>query len=329
MSGEDEQPRLFTAEECQAIAAEAVANAMALRPRSSTCAPRKPDLPAFDRKNVEIWIQRVEAAYARNDISTNKDKFAFLENKFPVDFNPRINSFLFSPPTTTSWDEFTAYLREEYGRTRRQMAATLIDGIKRDGLRPSQFFAKLTNLSRDATVDDVRKELLLRELPSSVRHTLSQQLESQDGEQLALLADSFFDRDGRPLHSSNASSTNLVSHASDDLTEGFTALYVDDESRQESEDFEVNNVNRPGRSFPKTSSSSSRSKSRPPRAQSKSSSSNSSAPSAREPKNPASFSSQPADQCWYHWKFGREAKQCQPGCKWAKSQGNGRVGSRK
>ena len=26
---------------------------------------RKPDLPVFDKKNVEIWIKRVEAAYAR------------------------------------------------------------------------------------------------------------------------------------------------------------------------------------------------------------------------------------------------------------------------
>ena len=34
---------------------------------------KKPELPKFDAKNVEIWIQRVEAAYSRASITTPKD----------------------------------------------------------------------------------------------------------------------------------------------------------------------------------------------------------------------------------------------------------------
>ena len=43
---------------------------------------RKPELPEFDAKNVDIWIRRMQAAYNRAGISLPKDKFAFLETKF-------------------------------------------------------------------------------------------------------------------------------------------------------------------------------------------------------------------------------------------------------
>ena len=43
---------------------------------------RKPDLPPFDKKNVDIWIKRVEAAYSRVNCSNPALKFAHLESKF-------------------------------------------------------------------------------------------------------------------------------------------------------------------------------------------------------------------------------------------------------
>ena len=66
----DEEPQTFTAADVQRIAAEAVTAALAQFQRPAPCQVRKPDLPPFDRKNVEVWIQRVEAAYARNNVIT-------------------------------------------------------------------------------------------------------------------------------------------------------------------------------------------------------------------------------------------------------------------
>ena len=37
---------------------------------------RKPDLPAFDKNNVDIWIKRVEAAYTRVNCTDPAKKFA-------------------------------------------------------------------------------------------------------------------------------------------------------------------------------------------------------------------------------------------------------------
>ena len=83
---------------------------------------RKPDLPEFDPRNIDIWIKRTEAAYDRAGICLPRDKFAFLESKFAVGANPSIDAFLYGPANDDTWSSFLTYLREEYGRTVRQEA---------------------------------------------------------------------------------------------------------------------------------------------------------------------------------------------------------------
>ena len=123
---------------------------------------RKPEIPAFDKAHVDHWIRRTENAFIRALIESPREKFAFLETKFPVDFNPRINSFLWGDPTQANWDAFIAYLRTEYGTTKQQRASVFLDGFKRDGKRPSQYVALLNDKTKDVTINDIKKEMLLR-----------------------------------------------------------------------------------------------------------------------------------------------------------------------
>ena len=53
---------------------------------------RKPDLPAFDQNNIELWIKRVDNAYRRAGVTDPKDKFAHIESKFAVDIDSRIQA---------------------------------------------------------------------------------------------------------------------------------------------------------------------------------------------------------------------------------------------
>ena len=201
----------FTAEEVRRITTDAVEQALAAAAqRAAVCANRKPDLPPFDQKNIHTWIRRVEAAYIRASITSPVDKFAFLEGKISVDLNPKLNSFFDAPATADGWESFLTYLRKEYGRTKQQQAATLIDGVRRDGRRPSQLFSLITDLSKEATLDNVRKELLMGELPSDVRRALAEKMDDMTGEQAAEAADKYFDQSGKVLHPGSSSS---VCHA--------------------------------------------------------------------------------------------------------------------
>ena len=64
-----------------AMLPEAVRDVMQSQVRDVTALTRKPELPAFDASNIEIWIRRIENAFTRASITNVKDKFAFLESK--------------------------------------------------------------------------------------------------------------------------------------------------------------------------------------------------------------------------------------------------------
>ena len=284
--------RTFTEEEVRQIAASAVEAALANVPRPTVCSNRKPDLPAFDRAHIEVWIQRVEAAYARASITSPKDKFAFLENKIDINLNPKLNDFLFGTPTATAWSDFLSYLREEYGTTKRQQAKALLDGIRRDGRRPSQFLAQVVEKTKDITIDDIRKEVVLRDLPAQVCHALAPYVDDSTAEQLAKLADDYFDREGQHLHASAAPAINNVENAAE----------TDDED---------DGVNAVGPNFRQ------RGKSKPPFSSGRftpafDSGNNKPPPTNQRPQTADRHSKPPL--CHFHTKFGDKAFRCQPGC---------------
>ena len=94
----------------------------------------KPTLPAFDPKNIDVWLKRVDAAFARLSITDPRLKFANLDEKIPSDADPKINDFMWGAPTTARWNEFVAYLRKKHGRTTKMKATSIIDGTDRGPL---------------------------------------------------------------------------------------------------------------------------------------------------------------------------------------------------
>ena len=137
---------------------------------------KKPEIPAFD-KHVDIWIRRMENAYFRAGISSTREKFAFLETKFAVNVDPVINKYLYGEPTEAKWNDFLAYLQKEYGMTRQKKASTFVDGFKNNGRRPSQYAAALNDKTKTVTLDDVKKEMLICELPIEVQRMLHEQMD--------------------------------------------------------------------------------------------------------------------------------------------------------
>ena len=181
---------------------------------------RKPEIPAFDKNHIDIWIRRTEHAYTRAGVTSINDKFAWLETKFPVGTDPQIDEFLYGNATSDNWDAFLAYLREEYGTTKQQRASVFIDGLKRDGLRPSQYAATLNEKTKDVSIDDIKKEMLLREMPIDVRRMLQERIQTLSFKDAAKIADNYFDADGKPKHSPNPASINEVSEHSQGVPTG-------------------------------------------------------------------------------------------------------------
>ena len=268
---------------------------------------RKPEIPAFDKTHVEHWIRRTENAFVRALVTTPRDKFAFLETKFPVDFNPKINDFLWGDPTQTNYDAFIAYLKKEYGTTKQQRVAVVLDGFKRDGKKPSQYVALLEEKTKDINLDDVRKEMLLREMPTDIQRMLQERFENLTLKEAAEAADAYFDQDGKPRHINKTSSINAA-HSSD-----FTSPFTDDSE-------EVNAINRRFQNQRNGNYNQRGGRGRPQRGGSRPTGSN----TAPTPKPNPSL-------CFYHNKFGNNATKCEVGCTRFDEKrfpGNGKAGQR-
>ena len=270
---------------------------------------RKPEIPSFDKAHVDHWIRRTENAFIRALVNTPREKFAFLETKFPVDFNPKINDFLWGDPTEARWTEFIKYLRTEYGTTKQQRAAVFLDGLKRDGKRPSQYVAQLNDKTKDVTVNDIKKEMLLREMPTDIQRMLQERWEAMTLEEAAKAADAYFDQDGKPRQ--KPATINAV---------------INDSTPATSEDFDdINAVGRrfngskPGNGFKNFQ----RGRNSQPTSKPQSSGSQ----QATQSKPP--WKNNDPSLCFYHNEFGDRAKKCDVGCSRFDEKrfaGNGKAG---
>ena len=262
---------------------------------------RKPELPAFDSKNVDIWLKRVDNAYRRAGVTDSKDKFAFIETKFAVDADPKINEFLYGDGTAEEWTAFEAYLRGRYGRTKAQQAAVILDGFSRDGKLPSEMFAAIKEKIGTITVDDIVKEMVLRELPTDVRRTIHDKVKDADGAETVKLADQYFDRNGKPIHRAPSSQVNAVNDVPD---------LVDTDGEED-----VNAVNR---RFPRGNRKFQPQQGQKPPFRK---------PQQSRPPNPSftpAFNEKrthtgkptvrPAQLCRWHTQFGKDAYTCESGC---------------
>ena len=175
---------------------------------------RKPDLPPFDKKNVEIWVKRVEAAYARVNCTNPSLKFAHLESKFEVNQDPIIDGYLFGEATDASWTAFLDYLRARYGPTKKDRALSVINGTPREGRTPTQLVAVMKEKAGEVSLDDILKEQLLKQLPQEVLKQIVDRVDQLTCDETAKLADAWFNKDGKLLISADATAVNNVERPS-------------------------------------------------------------------------------------------------------------------
>ena len=193
------------------IATEAAVAAALANQTNQVQALRRPDLPPFDKEHIEVWIRRIEFSYARSNITKPTDKFAFLEKMFHSKDDSKINAFLWGAHNNTTWGQFTDYLKERYGRTKKQEVSTLLDGIPRDGRRPTALAELINELTPTVTIDDIKKEVFLKQMPTTVRQLIADKVDDLSFMETAKACDKHFDQSGKLKESPNITAVHHVS----------------------------------------------------------------------------------------------------------------------
>ena len=333
MSSIDMEALKAVAEAAAAAAATSALNAMQIQMRSNqdqltqsmasvSIGRKKPEIPPFNKKHIEIWLKRIESAFDRENITSPKDKFSHLESKIGVDEDPKISEFLYGAKTQDKWNEFVAYLRQQYGRSTEQKASSVLDGTPREGRRPSQLLAVIKDKAADVTLDQIFKQMVVRQLPPEVQRNILESTEGLDAEATAQLADKYFNKEGRPIHSSAASVNFLQTEEEEE------ADYQEDvdsnvhavgprfrPQRQFTQAFTTNTQRRSSQSRSNFNRQRERSMGRQNRRRDPSTSASTSASASSQP--PRQFPPKTGNNGWicqFHRDFGDAARKCQPGC---------------
>ena len=171
---------------------------------------RKPDLPNLDKLHIDSWIRRIEHAFNRAEVHRPKDKLSFLESKFSGCDDATINEFL-AKDSQEDWDNFLHYLRDIYGKTTRERVNHVFNGVAREGRRPKQFAAHIRELTGKITLDDVYKELMLKDIPQEVRRQAAVSIKNLNFEETADHLDQYFDKRGKVLDAPHATTNSVNS----------------------------------------------------------------------------------------------------------------------
>lgn len=230
-----------------------------------------------------------------------------------MDLDPKVNEYLYGEATADTWDAFKQYLIKSYGKSHKSKASTILDGIKREGQKPSQLCARIKDKAGDVTIDQLIKEMVIRELPPSVQRAILDKSKEMTSEETAELADQYFEKDGRPSHR-EASSINVVESPTQ-YTTAFDDAPDDEPLGAESEEFQINAIRgRYGHQRQQTQQQSSFNRSNRSRSRPSANQGQRSFNQARGPSGNGGQTNKDSNLCRNHRKFGDAAYKCLPGC---------------
>lgn len=259
---------------------------------------RQITLPPFYKQNPRLWFAQIELAFANHNITSDTTKFRQLAAQLSGDVLDSVSDIILLPPRENKYETIkkritTAYDEGDERRLRRLLRGNEIG----ENEKPTAYLHRLKSLATGQCSEPVLRSLFLEQLPDQVR-TILAITDAQDVASLAEMADKAMDIIRPPILAISATGvTPDIKHKSEG--ESAQAKAIETLTLQ---------VEALARKFEQ--------KSHHRRARSKS--------RGRLPTNrsPAQTAKNPASRpCYFHRRFGTEARNCQEPCGWPKMQG--------
>ena len=250
---------------------------------SATVAAIQIKLPPFWPKDPELWFAQIEAQFTTRGITVSRTKFDYVIASLAPEFATEVHDLLLHPPEETPYEVLKQELTKRTSASEQRRLQQLLTTEELGDRKPSQVLRRIQQLLGDkaATIDStLMRELFLQRLPANVRMVLTPSAGELNLEQLAQLADRIME----------VSPTPTVA-ATETINSSPLNAQVTDLSRRLDE-------------LTVTLSSAINTFSRRPRSPS---------PARRRTSTPSDDKNNDL-LCWYHRKFGDNAKKCKPPC---------------
>lgn len=256
-------------------------------------------LPPFWKNNIKLWFIQAESNFELSGITNENTKYNNIVAAVDPETLTNVSDILLNPPANDRYNILKERLIQEFSDSKNRQIRKLLSELQLGDDKPSHLLRKMRELAGQSLNDDFLKNLWLQRLPSEIQTILS--VSSENLESLAKLADKIFEVRSDPLvsgvYAASASanhghpvvtsrdSSNSISDDINDLRSQIASLSKQIERlgrNPRRDNFQRGN----GRPFNRPYSSRSRSNSR----------------------------SNSNGLCYYHNKFGAEARNCRTPC---------------
>jgi hypothetical protein len=173
-------------------------------------------LPEFWVKDPLLWFRQCESAFRRSSIVSSGVKFDHVVMKLPHDVSLSCRSLLLSIKfeDKDAYEQLKEHLCRSFGRTKWQLAFSLLDSPQLGDRRPSQLLQDLRALLPHGELEGTLfQSIFLKRLPDAMsNHILAANID-----EMAILADRLHDKPSHITAVSNEDDTQRV-HALNDRT---------------------------------------------------------------------------------------------------------------
>lgn len=149
---------------------------------------RRPRLPAYDPKKLDLWFIRVETEFAALGIEDDDTRYFAVLRAIDGPTTEEITDVLNHPPVQDKYSFLKNTIIERLGVTKKEKLRLVLKGISLGTQKPSQLLRLMKNMAAGILPDDALHELWVEKLPTELRAFLAMSDDLQL-DQLAKLAD--------------------------------------------------------------------------------------------------------------------------------------------
>lgn len=269
----------------------------------------------FNRDDPEIWFMQLEAQFGLAGVTTDNTKYSYLVAAMDNETVKCVRDKLLNPPNADKYESLKRTIIDRLCDSAKAKLNRLLSGMQLGDRKPSQLLREMQTLATEQITGAALQTMWLQRLPLNAQQILSG-MEDVGLEKLATAADKVLEvqrpaeinsvakSDSSHRHVSPSSSGTIAelqrSNAMLQQTNAKLLQRIDSLTKQFSNlssDFYDSGNSRSRSHFKHTSSSALNDKKQRQRSRS------------RSAKQVEQF-----PNCWYHWKFGKDANNCIKPC---------------
>lgn len=265
--------------------------------QANLSAPRMPEMhrvgvriPAFIPSEPELWFSMVEHSFEASGITLESTKYSYVSSALEPRYAIEVKDLIICPPAQQPYSTLKAELLRRLSVSQETKTRRLLEHEELGDRKPSQFLRHLRDLGGSGVTDSVLKTLWLTRLPATAQAILATQRD-EPLDKVADFADVIIETTGSTVPQVAATQ---VSTPLEMLGQQFSQLAIELRQEVAAMRAEICSERRVQLATPQQHS---RFRSR-----------------SRSRFRSGETSQQGGRFCWYHYRFGADARKCIPPC---------------